>query len=192
MKALLDSVILIDKMLVVESGSRLVLEGGLPRFRALFGDPQRVDLVTCLPGLPQTLDPSTTRVISVTAVRAARDRWRLLLELRRQEYSVIGIICSDEPVMTLWKVAVALAVRGKVLVFNENSDFFWVDWRHRKTLRQFVLFRAGMLEDGAVRKLVQLATFPFLLVFLLLYAGWVHLIRWGRLLTVEHPKSPVG
>jgi len=182
----------IDKLLVVESGSRAVLEGGLPKFRALFGDPKRVDLVTCLPGLPQTLDPATTQVFSVTGARTAGERWRLVRELRREGYNVVGIICSDEPVMTPWKIAVALAVPGKVLVFNENSDFFWVDWDHRKTLRQFVLFRAGMLEDGAVRKLVQLATFPFLLAFLLLYASAVHLLRWGRLLTVERPKSPVG
>lgn len=181
----------IDKMLVVESGSRSVLEGGLPKFRALFGDPNRVDLLTCLPGVPQTLDPSTTRAFSVTAVRSARERWRLLRDLRQEGYAVVGIICSDEPVMTPWKVAVALTVPGKVLVFNENSDFFWVDWAHRETVRHFVLFRAGMLEDGAVRKLVQLATFPFLLAFLLLYAGGVHLLRWGRLLTVDHPKSPV-
>lgn len=182
----------IEKMLLVESGSRSVLEAGMPKFRAVFGDQMRVDLLTCLPGLPQSLDPATSRVFSVTGARTTRDRVRLLRQLRRQGYGVVGILCSDEPVMTPWKIAAALAVPGKVLVFNENSDFFWIDWRHRRTLRQFVLFRAGMLEEGAVRKLVQLATFPFLLVFLLLYAGSVHLIRLGRLLTVERPKTPVG
>jgi hypothetical protein len=170
----------IEKMLLVESGSRTVLEGGMPRFRAIFGDQMRADLLTCLPGLPGVLDPDTTRAFSVRACRTAKERWRLLRELRGQGYSVVGIICSDEPVMTPWKVAAALAVPAKVVVFNENSDFFWIDWRHRGVLRKFVLFRMGMLEDGAVRKLVQVATFPFLLGFLVLYAGWVHLRRLGR------------
>ena len=182
----------IEKMLLVESGSRSVLEGGMPKFRAAYGDPMRVDMLTCLPGLPQTLDPATTRVFPVTGVRTASQRWRLLRELRRQGYGVVGIICSDEPVMTPWKIAAALALPGKVVVFNENSDFFWTDWGHRKTLRHFVLFRLGLLEEEAVRKLVQVVSFPFLLGFLVLYAGWVHLIRLGRLLTVERRKTPVG
>jgi hypothetical protein len=83
--------------------------------------------------------------------------------------------------MTPWKTAAALVLPAKVVVFNENSDFFCIDWHHRKTIRHFVLFRAGMQEDAAVRKLVQLATFPFLLLFLLLYATTVHLRRLARL-----------
>jgi len=170
----------IDRMLVVESGSRTVLEAGIPRFRAVFGDWIRIDLLTCLPGLPSGLDPGQTRVFQVAQYRTGPDRRRLLGELRRG-YSVVAILCTDEPVMTPWKIAAALALPAKVLVFNENSDFFWVDWRHRGALRQFVLFRAGMLDDGAARELFQILTFPFLLAFLLLYAAGVHLIRLGRL-----------
>ncbi len=171
----------IERMLVVESGSRRVLEGGIPRFRELFGTPARTDLLTCLPGVPKPLEGRVDRVFPVTALRTRGERWRLLRELRRQDYSVVAIICSDEPVMTPWKAAVALAVPAKVVVFNENCDFFWIDWEHRRTLRRFVLFRLGLLEDGAVRKLVQLVTFPFILAYLLLYAAWVHLRRLGRL-----------
>ena len=171
----------IPRLLLVESGSRPILEAGLPRFRAIFGDQIPMDLLTCLPGLPQALDPASTEVFSVVQCSTPGDRWRLLRTLGRRGYSVVGILCSDEPVMTPWKLLAAAFLPAKVLVFNENSDFFWIDWRHRKTLREFLLFRAGMLEDGAVRKLVQLATFPFLLVFLLLYAAWVHLTRVIRL-----------
>jgi hypothetical protein len=171
----------IERMLVVESGSRQVLEGGLPRFRAVFGDPVKIDLVTCLPGAPAAVDPATTEVLPVSRYRTAGERWKLLRELRGRRYQAIGVVCSDEPVMTWWKAAVALLVPGKVVAFNENSDFFWIDWRHRKTLRHFVLFRMGMLEEGAVRKLVQAATFPVILAYLVLYAGWAHLRRLGRL-----------
>jgi hypothetical protein len=169
------------RMLVVESGSRRILEEGIPRFRAIFGDGIQMDLLTCLPGLPRVLDPSTSRVFRVTQCRNGADRRRLLAEVRSRRYPLLAMICSDEPVMTPWKLAAALVAPAKVLIFNENSDFFWLDWRHRRAIRQFALFRAGLLEDDAARKLAQLAAFPFILGFLLLYAGWVHLARFFRL-----------
>ncbi len=171
----------LDRMLLVESGSRQILEAGIPRFHEVFGGGTRMDLLTCLPGLPQALDPAATEVFRVTGCRSGADRRRLLAELRSRRYPLVGIVCSDEPVMTPWKLAVAALLPAKVLIFNENADFFWLDWFNRQAIRQFVFYRAGMLDDGAVRKLSHLVAFPFLLAFLLLYAGWVHLIRWGRL-----------
>jgi len=171
----------ITRMLIVESGSRLVLEAGIQQFRAVFGDRFPIDLLTCLPGLPGALDPATTRVFRVTQCRTGAEQRGLLAQLRAARYPVLGMVCSDEPVMTLWKLAAALVVPAKVVIFNENSDFFWVDWRHRQAIRQFLLVRAGIEDDAAVRKLAQLAAFPFILAYLILYAGWVHLVRAVRL-----------
>lgn len=167
----------LTRMLLVESGNRQILEAAIPRFRAIFGDQVRMDLLTCLPGLPRVLDPATTRVFRVTQCHTPADRRRLLGELRSQRYPLLGIICSDEPVMTPWKLAATLLLPAKVVVFNENSDFFWLDWRHHKTIRQFLLFRAGLLEDDAVRRVAELVALPFTLTFLLLYAACVHLVR---------------
>jgi hypothetical protein len=169
------------KMLVVESGSRQILEAAIPKFRALFGDAAQMDLLTCLPGLPQVFHPAGARVFRVTDCRSGADRLRLLKELRSQGYPLLGIICSDEPVMTLWKLATVALLPAKVLVFNENADFFWLDWDHRKAIRQFVFYRAGLLDDSAVRKLMQLAAFPFLLAFLIAYAVYAHMVRACRL-----------
>ncbi len=178
----------ITRMLVVESGGRFILEAAIPRFRAVFGDEFPIDILTCLAGLPQVLDPATTDAFRVTDCGSGRERWRLLRKLRSRRYPVLAMVCSDEPVMTLWKVAAAALVPAKVVIFNENSDFFVLDWRHRKQIRRFVLFRAGLLEDDAVPKLAHIAVFPILFAYLLLYAGYVHLRRafrlmlWGGLL----------
>jgi hypothetical protein len=169
-----------NRMLLVESGSRAILEAAIPRFRSVHGDQTGFDLLTCLPGLPRVLDAATTRVFRVTDCRSGADRRRLLAELCAQHYPLLGIICSDEPVMTPWKMAAAMLLAAKVAVFNENADFFWVDWSHRQAIRQFVLYRAGLLEEGAARKLAQLAAFPFILAYLLLYAAYVHLRRGVR------------
>ncbi len=169
------------RMLVVESGSRHILEQGIPRFRAIFGDGVQMDLLTCLPGLPRVLDPATTRVFQVTQCRNGADRRRLLAQLRAEHYPLLAIICSDEPVMTPWKLAAAALAPAKVLVFNENSDFFWIDWRHRRAIRQFIMVRAGLLEEDAARRVAHIAAFPLILAYLLLYAGYVHLVRAFRL-----------
>ncbi|MBI3697728.1 MAG: hypothetical protein HY238_23210, partial [Acidobacteria bacterium] len=135
-----------------------------------------------MPGLPQVFDQDTTEVFRVTRCRSGADRRRLLGELRSRRYPVLGIICSNEPVMTPWKLAATILIPAKVVIFNENGDFFWLDWRHRKAIRRFLLFRAGLLEDDAVRRLVHIAAFPFILTFLLLYAAYAHLGRAWRLL----------
>jgi len=169
------------RMLVVESGSRQILEAGLPRFRAVYGGGFPIDLLTCLPGLPRGLDEDSTEAFRVTRCRSNGDRRRLLRELRSRRYPLLGIICSGEPVMTPWKLAAMLMLPAKVVIFNENADFFWLDWSSRRTIRHFLLYRAGLLEDSAVDKLAQWAAFPFLLAYLALYTVGVHLRRAIRL-----------
>ena len=176
-----------ERMLMVESGSRPIVEAAIPRFRALYGDRIAIDLVTCLPGLPQDLDPATTRVYRVTGCRTGADRRRLLAQLRAARYPILGILCSEEPVMTPWKIAAVALMPSKVVIVNENADFFWVDWWHRKTIRQFVLYRAGLADDAAVRKLAQIAIFPFILAFLVCHAAYIHLRRRLRLMLRPKP-----
>lgn len=170
-----------DRMLLVESGSRSIVETAIPRFRALYGERIAIDLVTCLPGAPQVLDPAATHVYRVTDCRTGADRRRLLRRLRAAHYPILGILCTEEPVMTPWKIAALALLPSKVFIVNENADLFWVDWWHRKTIRQFVLYRAGLLDDAAVRKLAQIVTFPFILALLTLHLAFVHIRRGVRL-----------
>ena len=66
---------------------------------------------------------------------------------------------------------------AKVFIINENGDYFWFDRMHFGAIRQFVLFRSGLAGSGAVRTLVRLISFPFTLLYLLLYATSVHARR---------------
>ena len=170
------------RMLAVDSGSRAILEAAIPRFRAVFGDQFEIDLLTCLPGLPRALHPESAQVFRVTECRSGADRWRLLRGLRSRGYPLLGIICSNEPIMTPWKLAAALLLPAKVAVFNENADFFWLDWDDRGATRQFLFVRAGLRDEDLAHKLARLAAFPFVLAYLLLYAGCVHLLRAFRLI----------
>jgi hypothetical protein len=161
-------------ILLVESGSRSILEGLIPGLRETWGADVPIDLVSCFANLPRGFDPATTRVYRVSDYRGRQARARLYSELRQKRYRLVGIVCSGEPLMTKWKWALALKLPAKTFVINENGDYFWLDRKHLKTIRQFVLLRSGLAGAGAVRALAQVFSFPFTLLYLLLYATVVH------------------
>jgi hypothetical protein len=167
----------VSRILLVESGSRSVLEGIILGLRQTYGHDMFIDLVTCYHGLPEGLRPETTNVYRVGDYRGRGGRTRLYTELERNRYSILGIVCSAEPIMTKWKWSLAARLPAKVFVLNENGDYLWIDYGHWTAIRHFVLFRAGLAGAGAVRTLARLALFPFTLLFLLCYAAAVHLAR---------------
>jgi hypothetical protein len=167
----------VNAILLVESGSRGLLEGLIPSLRQTWGSDVPIDLVTCYSSLPRGFQPETTRVYRVTDYRRRHGRRKLYRELARNHYSLLGIICSEEPVMTKWKWVLALRIPAKVFVVNENGDYFWLDRQHLGVIRRFVLLRSGLAGAGAVRTLARLFSFPFTLLYLLLYAMTVHARR---------------
>jgi hypothetical protein len=173
----------VNAIVLVESGSRGLVEGVIPGLRQNFGNEIFIDLVTCYASLPNGFDPEHTRVYRVSDYRGRQGRKRLYRELAANRYSLVGIICSGEVVMAKWKWAVGLRVPAKMFIINENGDYFWVDRVHLNVIRQFVLFRSGLGETGAVRTLVRLFALPFTFVFLLLYATTVHTRRALRMVT---------
>ena len=167
----------VSRILLVESGSRGLLEGIIPGIRKTYGSKIFVDLVTCYSGLPEGFHPENTVVYRVTDYRGPSGRARLYRELARNRYAVLGIICGAEPIMTKWKWMLAARLPAKVFVLNENGDYFWLDYGHWSIIQHFALFRAGLAGPDAVRTLARLTLFPFTLLFLLSYAATVHLAR---------------
>jgi hypothetical protein len=162
------------RILLVESGSRGLLEGLGPVIRGMYGRDTVVDIATCYAGLPAGFDPRATRAYRVGEYRGRAGRKRLYRELADNRYTILGMICSEEPVMTKWKWALALRLPAKVFILNENGDFFWLDRGHGAAIRHFVLYRAGLAGAGAVRTLARFFLFPFTLACLLAYAAAVH------------------
>ncbi len=164
------------RVLLVESGSRHLSEYLLTSLRQHWNSDLIIDLVTCYAGLPAGF-PAATRVFNISEYSGRSGRQRLYRELRASGYSVLGIICSGEPVMTKWKWALAARLPAKVFVLNENADYFWVDYSQWRLICRFALYRAGFGGAGLIRALARLALFPFTLLYLLLYAATVHLRR---------------
>ena len=168
-------------ILLVESGTRGLVEGLIGGLRQTFGDQVQIDLVTCYATLPKGFEPHNTRVYRVGDYRGRAARARLYRELAANRYALMGIVCSGEIVMAKWKWVLALRIPAKLFIINENGDYFWFDRMHVGTIREFVLLRSGLAGAGAARTLVRLISFPFTLLYLLLYATTAHARRaWHR------------
>jgi hypothetical protein len=167
----------VTSILLVESGTRGLLEGLIPGLRQAWGGQIPVDLVSCYTSLPKGFEPHNTRIYRVGDYRGRAARGRLYRELAAKRYALVGIICSGEIVMAKWKWVLALRIPAKIFIINENGDYFWFDRMHLGAIRQFVLFRSGLAGSGAVRTLVRLISFPFTLLYLLLYATSAHTRR---------------
>src|ERR1700680_562081 len=165
-----------SRVLLVESGSRQLYENLLGNLYDSYPE-MKADLVTCYAGAPENFRADRGSVYRVTDYPDGQSRKRFYQELARNHYTVVGIICSAEPIMTKWKWMLAGRLPGKVFVLNENGDYFWLDRGHLATIRHFVLFRAGLTGTGAVRALARLVLFPFTLLYLILYAATIHLRR---------------
>jgi hypothetical protein len=163
-----------DRVLLVESGSRHLIEALIPTLRKTVGDQVEFDLVTCYAGTPEGFDG---KVFRISDYNGSAGRARLLKDLAERNHSIIGIVCAAEPIMTKWKWMLAARVPAKLFILNENGDFFWAQWSNWRIIRHFILYRVGLSGAGAVRTIVRLALFPFTVIYLIVYAAAVHLRR---------------
>ncbi len=164
------------KILLVESGSRHLTEHILAHLQSVH-EGMTADLFTCFSGTPAGFDKASGKVYRSQDYAERSARTRVLGELAGNGYNILGIICSGEPVLTRWKWILAARLPAKVFVLNENGDYFWIDRGHAGAIRGFVAYRAGLSDAGAVRTLAQAALLPFTFLYLLLYAGFVHMRR---------------
>ena len=144
---------------------------------ALWGPDVQIDLVTCYAGAPA----GYATVFRTGDYASSEGRRRLVRELRARGYSSAGMICSAESIMTKWKWMIALRLPAKFFIVNENGDYFWLQRSNMGTIRRFALVRMGLAGEGGLRTTGRLLLFPFTLVFLIAYAGFVHARRLLRL-----------
>ncbi|MEP7363044.1 MAG: hypothetical protein ABI972_07305 [Acidobacteriota bacterium] len=165
------------RVVMIESGSRQLLEDLLPVFYQNHGPNMRLDLVTCFSGTPKAFRNEFGQVYRVTEFTGREGRKQLYRLLSANQYDICGMICSGEPIMTKWKWMLAARLPAKILVLNENGDYFFADRSTLGIIQHFVLYRAGLTGAGAVATLLRLALFPLTFAYLLLYAATAHLGR---------------
>ena len=165
-----------SRILLVESGSRDLLEKAIPTLRTFWGGrTPPIDLFTCYGGVPEGIGDDG-HIYRVTDYPGP-ERKKLLRELKNRGYAVMGIVCSEEPILAKWKFLIALSVPAKVLVINESGDCFWFDRSNWPAIRQFVASRSGVTGATVLRSTLQIAVLPFTFVGLLLFAAGAHALR---------------
>jgi hypothetical protein len=167
----------LNHVLFIESGDREVSERMLP---ALYSQCPYIDIVTCYGDPPAAFARDRGAVFNTAQYQGRDGQKRLAAELWTKHYSAVGIICAESPILFKWKWFLATQLPGKLFIVNENVDYFWVDRGNWHIVRKFVLYRLGLSGADAARTLTQLALFPFTVLWLLLFAAWVHTRRFLR------------
>jgi hypothetical protein len=172
-----------SRILLVESGSRELLEKAIPTVRTFWdGQTPPIDLFTCFSGVPEGIgdDGQIYRV----ADYPGPERKKLLRELKGRGYAVLGIVCSEEPILARWKWLITVSVPAKLLVINESGDCFWADRENWSAIRQFVASRSGLTGATVLRSILQIVVLPLTLLWLVFFAAGAHTVRaFNRLTT---------
>ncbi len=153
----------------------------IPRFRQIYSGIVEIDVVTCFAGEPRGAHGRIYRVADYATAEARR---ALYGELGARGYGAIAIICAAEPIMTKWKFALAARVPAKLLIVNENADFFWCDRGNWRIMLRFALFRAGITGASAIPSIARLLFSPLTAAYLLVYAAAVHFRRRIRMMNM--------
>lgn len=169
---------LAPRILLIESGSRSVLEKLLPVLSSTFGNVE-VDVVTCFEGQPKGV---TGTIFNIHEYGGPSGRNRLFADLAQRDYQLAGLLSTGDSIMTKWKWWLAYKLPAKFLIVNENSDFFFCDWGNFRQIQGLMLNRAGLADASVLPTLGRLAVLPLSVAFLATYAAIVHLRRGLRLL----------
>jgi hypothetical protein len=169
------------RVLLVESGSRSIAERVLPLLYDRHSA-ETVDLLTCFDGEPGGFRNRQGKTLRSFDYPDRNSRRQLVRDLRSLHYNVLTIICSGEPYLARYKFALAALLPVKVLIVNENADYFWLDRGSPGILWKLFAARAGLDSESSRRTLARIVAFPFTLALLLGFAARVHLMRQLRLL----------
>ena len=107
----------------------------------------------------------------------------MLLAMRRSRPPVAALLFTTDPILFRWKLLLMLLLPSKLLVVNENADFFWLDWSNRGVIRRFLGARLDVEGAELLRAAFRLLLLPFAFTFLACYALFAYLGRWLRLLS---------
>ena len=165
-------------VLLIESGAPEVAQRAIENMTRLF-PAARFHLCTCQSGADPEVFSSVFRAADYPTTWS---KVRLLMSFFRRRWPVLAILCTGEPILWRWKLLAVLLLPAKVLVVNENADFFWLDWQNWRTLRRLAGIRWGVNFEESFYTLLRILIFPFTFLFLLLTAGLLFGRRLRRLL----------
>lgn len=160
----------VERILLVESGPAAIAESVIPRLRQSFGEQLPIDRLTWT----ATKSSTSPRVWRTADYPSTGGRLQLLREIRRSRPPIVAVICANTAYLRSWRAAVLAAVPAKILIVNENADFFWLDRANFANLRQMLLRRSGLVGESTVHLAGRALLFPIAFSYLAMYAFALH------------------
>ena len=166
----------IERMLLVESGPRTDAQRLVPLLRQSICGDAPIDLFTCQPDSPVGLGSESRAWRTYRATRHS-ERWKMLRALWRERHGAAAILCSNSPLLGIWKIVLAALLPAKILLVEDGSSFFWMDRSNWRKALQLAVSRSGIGNPAFIRKLAHVAILPIGLCVLLAFAAKVHFRR---------------
>ncbi|MCU1294824.1 MAG: hypothetical protein JWP08_3674, partial [Bryobacterales bacterium] len=176
-----------DCLLLIESGPRQVTARILFYFYNFKGA-RRVDILTCYSTPPAAFDFDRGTVYSVYDEEARRNRSAFIRKLVSGPYTVLTFLCTGSPILEKWKWVLAFRSSAKLLIVNEDANYFSLDIWNLKTARlmlfkrlnPFADYSSGGLLSSLGANVAGLLLAPFTITYLLLHTAVLHVRRWLR------------
>ena len=163
------------RVLLIESGSRPIADRFLQSVYQFEGCSQ-VDVLTCFSTPPEAFQDQRGQVFFVTDPAIAGNRRQFLRALASVPYDIVAVLSTDSRILRNWKWAVSLLTRAKIVLIEENEDFFFLDYGYLRHIKvDFPRLRQEQITH--LRLAGEVLLMPLMISYLLLYAGQVHLRR---------------
>jgi hypothetical protein len=163
------------RVLLIESGSRQAADRFL-QYLYQFENCAQVDVLTCFSTPPEAFQSQRGRMFLVTDPAIAEHRRQFVRTIASAPYDVVAVLRTGSGILRKWKWLIALLTRAKVLVVREGADFIFLDYGYLETIK-INLPRFRREQVARLRLAGETLLMPFTILFLLLYAGQVHLRR---------------
>ena len=122
------------------------------------GRPGMWILLSCYTDVPSGFDINRGRSFFTHQATTASARNDLFRDLAKRGYSAVCVLCTGDPIMTKWKWMAAARVPSKVLIVNENIDFYWLDIHHWRSAKAMLRHRMGLHGTGPFRIIADVFT----------------------------------
>ena len=163
------------RVLLIESGPRPAADQFLQQIYGLEGC-REVDVLTCFSTPPEAFQSERGQVFFVTDPAIAGNRRQFIRQVASVPYDVVAVLSTDSGILRNWKWAVALLTRAKIVLVRESAEFFFFDYGYLRQVKvDFAHFRRKQMTR--LRLAGEVLLMPFMISYLLLYAGQVHLRR---------------
>ena len=170
------------RVLLIESGYRPAADRFLQYAYQLEGCGQ-VDVLTCFSTPPEAFQSGRGQTFFVTDPAIAGNRRQFLRTIASTPYDVVAMLDTDKGILRKWKWAIGLLTRAKIVLVRESASLVFLDYGR---LLQFNVNlprpkihvpRLRREQITGFRLAGEALLMPFMILYLLLYAGRVHLIR---------------